>query len=638
MLNGLKNYFACRLSQGPRRSIVVTSIAASVMICASLTWFSSSHRVEASASESSGRGKTIYRDRCMACHDSDRGRIPDRRQLHLLTQDAIVHALADGVMKTEAQGLSAGDRIDVAAFLATDEGINSHVAPIKEALAHGETAPCGFNTTVGEWNGWGRDIENSRYEPHPLLTAAKVPELKLKWAFGLPGKGVRGQPTVVGGRVYVSASEGHVYSLDANTGATCWVYESGGSVRSAVSVGSRMNGSSVEYSAYFGDDQGFVHAIDALTGHLIWKVKVDDFEGALITGAPVLYKNKLYVPVSSSEEMRAGFFPNYECCKFRGSIVALDATNGTVLWKTYAIPTQPALLKKTANARRYFGPAGAAVWGAPTIDEKRNRIYFATGNSYTDAPNKASDAIFALDLDTGAVRWSRQVTEQDDYVMNCRTEGQANCPQKVGDDFDFGASPILHNMANGRQVILAGQKSGVLYALDPDNAGTVLWTVRLSSGGSLGGIEWGPGADSGNVYVAISDVVPTGKPAPGLYAVSASNGRIKWQTPAPSPPCSWGLLGCSHAQSAAVTVIPGIVFSGALDGHLRAYASDTGQVVWDVDTAISYSTVNGIPARGGSLDTGGPAVENGVVYVNSGYALIAGHTGNALLAYSVPPK
>ncbi len=265
-------------------------------------------------------------------------------------------------------------------------------------------------------------------------------------------------------------------------------------------------------------------------------------------------------------------------------------------------------------------------------------IYAATGNSYTDADTKGADAIIAFDLETGKIKWSNQVTPKDNYLVNCWPKPTGNCPNEPGPDVDFGSSPILRTLPNGKQVILAGQKSGIVYALDPDQQGKVLWQVRVGEGGALGGVEWGHAADEQNVYAAISDVVPIGKRRPGLAALKITTGEQVWYVPTPKAVCAWGTDKCEAAQSAAVTVIPGVVFSGAIDGHLRAYSTKDGRVIWDFDTVKSYDTVNGLKGNGGSLDVGGPTIAGGMLYVNSGYGVFFGHPGNVLLAFGVDRK
>lgn len=284
-----------------------------------------------------------------------------------------------------------------------------------------------------------------------------------------------------------------------------------------------------------------------------------------------------------------------------------------------------------------YGPAGGAIWSAPTLDLKRKVIYVGTGNSYTDIPTAHADAIIALDMDTGKIKWVNQVTPKDNFLVGCRQPGVGNCPEEAGPDYDFGSSPILRTLPGGKQVILAGQKSGVIYALDPDEKGKVLWQVKLGIGGALGGIEWGFAADEQNVYVPVADVFGAGR-KPGITALKTATGEQLWHVPAPAANCSWGKVRCNNSQSAAATLIPGVVFSGTTDGHLRAYLTRDGTIIWDYDTALPIATVNGGETKGGALDGGGPTIANGVLYTNSGYGRIVGQPGNLLLAFTVDGK
>jgi len=350
-----------------------------------------------------------------------------------------------------------------------------------------------------------------------------------------------------------------------------------------------------------------------------------------------LYHDRIYVPVSSFEET-AGRDAKYECCKFRGSIVTLNAYTGKVLWKSFTVQDEPKPFKKNSSGTQMYGPAGGAIWSAPTLDLKRKLIYVGSGNSYTDAPTAHSDAIIAMDMETGKMKWANQVTPKDNFLVGCRQPGVGNCPEEAGPDYDFGSSPILRTLSNGKQVILAGQKSGVIYALDPDDNGKKVWEVKVGNGGALGGIEWGFAADGENVYVPVADVGGAAR-KPGITALKISNGEKLWNVPAPPAKCGWGTTRCNNSQSAAATVIPGIVFSGTADGHLRAYAIKDGAVVWDFDTAAQpYDAINGMKAKGGTLDGGGPTIANGVLYTNSGYGRLIGQPGNVLLAFTVDGK
>jgi polyvinyl alcohol dehydrogenase (cytochrome) len=445
-----------------------------------------------------------------------------------------------------------------------------------------------------------------------------------------------GQPIVIGDRLFITTEVGQLFSLDAQTGCTHWTMSAGAGVRGAMSVGPLPGGSKAKFALYFGDQKSNVAAVDAETGALLWKTKVEDHPLSRITGSPMLYRDRLYVPVSSIEET-TGRDAKYECCKFRGSLVALDAYTGKVLWKSFTVQEEPKPFKKNSAGTQMFGPAGGAIWSAPTIDLKRKLIYVATGNSYTDVPTGHSDAIMAFEMDTGRLKWVNQVTPKDNFLVGCRQPGVGNCPEDAGPDYDFGSSPILRTLANGKQVILAGQKSAVIYALDPDQQGKTLWQVRLGIGGALGGIEWGFAADEQNVYVPNADVSGPGR-KPGITALRIATGEKLWQVLSPPPNCSWGTARCNNSQSAAASLIPGVVFSGTTDGHLRAYATRDGSVIWDYDTAQATVTVNGGLTKGGAVDGGGPAIANGVLYTNSGYGRIVGQPGNLLLAFTVDGK
>jgi polyvinyl alcohol dehydrogenase (cytochrome) len=424
-----------------------------------------------------------------------------------------------------------------------------------------------------------------------------------------------------------------VYSLDAATGCIYWSFAADTGVRAAITVGALNNATS--YAVYVADLSANVYALDATTGKLLWKTAVDRHRAARITGAPRLYSGRLYVPVASLEEA-SGSLPDYECCTFRGSVVALDSTTGKQLWKTYTIPEEPRVVGKTKKGLRQIGPSGAGVWSSPTIDADHNVLYVATGDNYSIPATKTSDAIIALDMRSGKLLWIRQLLERDAWNVACIQVDTTNCPQDAGPDFDFGSSPILVSLPNGRRALLAGQKSGMVHALDPDREGEILWQVQAGKGGIVGGIEWGPAADASNLYVALSDVqlLPTGispNSGGGLVALQLTDGKQLWRTE--PPPCPENRNGCSPAQSAAVTVIPGVVFSGSLDGHLRAYSTSDGRVVWDFDTAREFTTVNGAPGRGGAINGPGVTVVGGMVFVNSGYGFLGQMPGNVLLAF-----
>jgi polyvinyl alcohol dehydrogenase (cytochrome) len=500
--------------------------------------------------------------------------------------------------------------------------------------------------SVSQWTRWGVDLENTRFQSAAAagITAADLPNLKLKWAFGLgETSAARAQPSVAGGRVFFGSEAGTVYSLDARTGCIYWTFQAEGSVTAAPSI--------EKSSLYFGDQRANAYALDAPTGKLLWKVHLDDHFGARVTAASLLYKNVLYVPIASFEEVLP-LSPTYECCTFRGSVVALNAATGKRIWKTYTIAQAPQPTKISKTKAQLRGPSGASIWSAPTLDEKRDVIYVATGNNYSDPPTETSDAVLALSRKTGEILWSKQLTPKDADNSGCSSPFKTNCPDSNGPDFDFGQSPILVSLGAGHRALVIGQKSGMAHGLDPDRKGEILWQTRVGQGGSLGGSQWGSAADHDNMYVAVSDLKITGivldktaaegyrltiepQQGGGLFALKLSTGEKVWS--AKPAPCG-ERKPCSPAQSAPVSVIPGVVFSGSVDGHLRAYSTATGEVIWDMDTAREYDTVNGQKARGGSLDAAGAVIAGGMLYVNSGYGQWGGLPGNVLLAFSVDGK
>jgi polyvinyl alcohol dehydrogenase (cytochrome) len=478
--------------------------------------------------------------------------------------------------------------------------------------------------------------ENLRFQTAESagLDFNQVPNLTLKWAFGFPqSTSAWAQPAVAGGRLFVGSQNGDIYALDARTGCGHWTYSARTGVRTAISVGPRGDG----HALYFGDIGANVYAIDAETGADLWSRNVESHPGARITGAPTLHEGRLYVPVSSLEEALAGN-PGYGCCTFRGSVVVLDAATGEQIWKSFTIPEEPSPRGTGPDGTTLSGPAGAAIWGAPTIDAGRGLVYAATGNAYTQPAAETSDAIVAFDIDTGEIRWFNQLTPADAFILGCGGNNP-NCPDDEGPDHDFGASPALVTMTNGDDLLVIGQKSGMTYGLDPDREGAIVWEYRVGAGSALGGIEWGFAVDGDMAYFANSDVI-TPNPG-GLSAVRLRTGELVWKAEPPPPICAGpgvrsGIMsGCDAALPAAISVIPGVVFSGSNDGGFRAHAAESGEVIWVYDTNRDFETVNGVPASGGSLNAAGPVIVDGMVYVNSGYSFLGSREGNVLLAFGV---
>jgi polyvinyl alcohol dehydrogenase (cytochrome) len=483
-----------------------------------------------------------------------------------------------------------------------------------------------------QWNGWGRDLANTRYQPEPAIRAMDVPKLSLKWAFGFQGGSGEGQPTMVDDRLFITTSAGRIYSLDAKTGCTYWTYDAPSGSHTAVSIGelgqpkraaiprklkrtlAHLDVIKAPSAAFFGDDTGAVYALDAQKGTLLWKTQVDTHPSARIIGTPVLYGDKLYVTVGSNEEKNAAN-PNYSCCTFRGSVAALDMASGRVQWKSYTVLEEAQPTRKNSAGVQEFGPAGAAIASTASIDSKRGVLYVSTGRSTTGLEQSLVDAVAAFGLNDGKLRWVKQLTVKGEVAQS-----------------GFMSPPVLRTLSSGNEIILAGQLSGVVYGLDPDHGGEILWQNRLGTEAAPdgGGVAWGSAVDHRSLYVAVSGLLAQpSNPNGSLRALDTRTGIARWRTQAPAPACAWSEGACVHGQSQAVTVMPGGVFSGSLDGHLRAYSTIDGKILWDVDTAKAYQTQNGVRASGGPLDHGGPTIVNGSVYITS---------GNALLAFSVDGK
>lgn len=499
--------------------------------------------------------------------------------------------------------------------------------------AGAQTAPnsCATNPPLADlasapaWNGWGADLSNSRYQPARVaeLTANDVPRLKLKWSFGLEGaKQVFGEPVVAGGRVFFSADTGTVYSVNAETGCLYWTFQADAGIRSAISIRPARPAP----IAYFGDLKANVYALDAAKGTLLWKTPAEEHPAAHITGAVQVFESRVYVPVASGEE-GASSSPKYPCCSFRGSVVALDADTGKQIWKTWTISETPKIVGKNASGTPRWAPAGAGIWSAPTIDPKRHALYVGTGDAYTSPAPKTTDAVMALDLNSGKVLWSVQATANDAWVVGCMSpKPLENCPKDFGPDQDFGSPPILRELPNGHTLLIAGQKSGNVWAYDPDRKGAVVWrTALVNNTKEFGGkIIWGGTADDETAYFGLG----TG----GIGALEIRNGERKWFTPIAPAEGRAKHIG----QDGPLTAIPGVVFSGGWDGVLRALSASDGKVIWEFDTAHEFQTVNGVAAKGGSIGSAGPVVAGGMLFVPSGcIGVRQGMPGNVLLAFAV---
>jgi polyvinyl alcohol dehydrogenase (cytochrome) len=594
-------------------------------------------------------GQALFNKNCANCHQNAKasadsnaaqgGRTaPNTETLAQMTPEAIYAALTTGVMAPEAQALTDSEKRMIAEFFGARPLGAADRADAKNMTNHCTSNPAIRVSGEPMWNGWGNDLGNTRFQSAEQagLSADQVPHLKLKWAFGLPSGGeTSGEPSIFGGRVFFGDYNSFIYSLDQATGCIYWSFHADAQIRTAAVVARIRDHGRATYAAFFGDKKANVYALDARTGRLLWKRNLEPRLLSHITAAPVFYKGRLYVGLAGSEELVSSD-PHYPCCTYRGSLSALDANRGTLIWKTFTIRDEPKPTRKNSLGTQLWAPAGASIWAAPTIDRKLNRIYVGTGNGFTEPAAKTSDSIMAFDLKTGKVLWSYQALQNDASPGDCMGPGprDAQCPNNVGPDWDFGNSPILETLAGGQRILVAAHKGGEVVALDPDREGALCWTADLSAGRDTTApiqvqIIWGGAADQENVYYPLE--------AGSVAAVRLRDGHIVWVKPIEPSPAHLAAGGRPRrGLEAAATVVPGVVFAGGWDGVLHALSAADGQEIWAFDTARPFSAVNGVEARGGSLGAPGAVVAAGTLLVGSGYVGTGnGMPGNVLLALVV---
>ncbi|HQR04644.1 MAG: PQQ-binding-like beta-propeller repeat protein [Proteobacteria bacterium] len=577
------------------------------------------------------KGAEIFARTCASCHDHPQGRVPPSSSLGFRSPESIVGVLTTGPMKpmTQAANLSVEDIRALATHLTGRQPGTGPKPKPNLCTTHGAPVRIGPD----DWPDLAHDIDNSGYQARPGITAADLPRLKLKWAYAYGG-GIGSEPIVAGGRVFTSTGTGDVVALDADTGCTRWTYATDNSIR-RVSVGASVSHPD-QPMVFVGDTKGYVYAIDASNGTLRWKTRVEDHILTRLTASPVLAGDRLFVPISSMEDPLT-HDPDYACCTFRGGVAAIDANSGKLLWKTHTIAQAPRLTgRKSEHGQPLSSPAGASIWTPLVADMKRGVVYAATGESYNMANPAGAYSIMAFDMKTGAVRW-QQSTLPPARVRDaeCKARGEDTDCRNI---FGYGSPPLLATASNGRQYVIAGQKYGVVYALDPDRKGRIVWHNKVSYGGDVGGVMYGMASAGDEIVVPIGDVDARPGMNPGaVVKLNLVDGKELWRTPAPAPECSWGTRGCHAAQSASVALLPDFAFVGSWDGHLRAYDRSSGKILWQTDTAGKFPAVNGVVAEGGAVSGYAQAVVNGALYVTSG-AASQRRPGNALLVYTEDGK
>lgn len=494
-------------------------------------------------------------------------------------------------------------------------------------------------------SGWGINAQNHRFIPDKSagINVGNVSQLQVDWVYALPETdSPRFLPYITSDTVFITDGDEQVLALARDSGCQKWAFNAGSAIRTALTY-MTVDGA---HLLVFGTIGAELIAIDLLTGKEQWRTLASEHPKAMISGSPVAHGGAVYQPVSSWELAWAAN-PFYGCCTFRGPIVAFDAASGQVLWRNHTIQTEPTVFKQRLLLPDLMGPSGAPVWSQPTVDANRQRLYVGTGENYSSPSNDTSDAIIAFDMNTGELLWKRQFLANDAWNVACELPIDFNCPEERGQDLDFGAPPILLSIG-GKDVILAGQKSGYIYALDPNNNGELLWQQKPGNGGKAGGIHFAMAIDPdrGRLFVPISDRDvgfygdnPPGTPQPSLQAFNAQTGERLWRTDAPGD-CladAQEIDNCFIGFSAAPTATNSLVFAPTLDGVIRAFDSDTGREVWQHNTLRSYDAVNGGTASGGSIDFGGVFLDDGELFVNSGYGLVGQMPGNAFIVMSVNP-
>ncbi len=572
--------------------------------------------------------QTLFMNSCAVCHmDNGQSRAPGLVHLGGMTPRSIVTSLETGKMQVQGELLSAAQKIALAEYITN----RKYVVGSKPMnyCDDKEIQP----TKIRSF-GWGGTLEATGFVPEGVakLSAEKVPYLKLKWAFGFEGGTVtRTKPAVIDEYIVFGSQFGEVYCLDIYTGCVQWVFEADANVRGGIAVSEDIGN---ELRVYLADFGGNTYALSAANGKLIWKKTVKNEPNNAVTGTPAYYDSLVYIPLTSMEVLTAGQ-DTYECCKGSGQVVAVDAVSGDEVWRHRVIPEKATERGMNDAGAKIFGPSGSPVWSSPTIDVKRGLLYIGTGENNSYPPTTNSDALQALDLKTGKLVWNYQATPKDVYTEGC--PNAANCPEPLGPDVDFGMAPVLTTRADGRDVLIAGQKSAVVHCLDPDT-GQLIWRKRIGRGGALGGIHWGMATDGHLAYAPNSDWLEFGgdetfSASPGLFALDVMTGEVVWKYTSDPAICRWK-SGCYNSNSAAPTMIKGVVFAGGLDGYARACDARNGKVLWEFDSNQSFETVNDVPGQGGAIDGPGPVVANGMVLFNSGYGLFGQMPGNVLLAFS----
>ncbi len=585
-------------------------------------------------------GAAVYAEHCAACHDA--GENTQARSLETLRNmmpDLVRHALTAGRMKAQGDALAPEQREDVIRYLAgAVQGTDAWETEMLCADGVRRAATAG-TPVVSSFGINHRNHRRLSAEAAGLRTA-DMSNLELAWVLAFPNVTMmRSQPAVVGQTMFVSPVESRkVYAFDISASPCLrWVYEADRVLRTSITFGALPDDRTV---LVFGDMEAAVHMVDAQTGEGIWLTSLKQYPESIITGTPQLHGDRVYASISQFEIM-VGAQKEHVCCKASGAVAALDVRDGGVIWRTDMLPkAQP--VRDRGDGQMIWGPSGAPVWTTPAIDSTRGLLYIGTGEANSEPAHPHTDAVLALELETGAVAWSFQATANDIFLAGCWRQPSLNCPPEwsVNRDVDFGASIIIGKRRNGKDVLLAGQKSSTVWALDPHDEGQVLWRWQNGTGTANGGVHWAMAYDGDTVYVPLNDPGrprPGFVPQPGLYALDVETGEERWRYRVQpdcegreqlAPRCSY-----LYGLSAAPVVVDGAVVTGSIDGKLRIFDARNGALLFEYDTLRAFTSVNGVPGQGGAIDSASLAAANGLLLVNSGYGMFGQPQGNVLLAF-----
>ena len=582
-------------------------------------------------------GKPLYIEHCAGCHEAQVYKAPHTTWLELMSPQVLYRSITEGIMQSQAAHLSDGDKQHIVEYITQMRLGDPDAGP--------EVAWCDASASIftsldeSQLTGWGHDTRRYVSSEAAGFDRSQIGDLELKWSFGFPASTrARSQPTIAMGAVFVGSQDGTVYAFDLETGCVRWTYAARAEVRTGITLGKR--GPDGAATAYFGDIIANLYAVDATTGELVWQTSPDEHHSATLTGTPAYAAGKLYIPVSSLEVVTAAN-PEYACCTFRGHVMAVDAADGSVIWDSYAIPDPPASVGTTSLGTDMLGPSGAPVWTSPTVDVAKNLLIFGTGENYSSPADTNSDAVIAVALDTGERLWSRQTFPGDAWNVACMMADNPKWPEEDGPDYDQASSPLLVDIGEGKTLVVAGQKDGRVFALDWETGQNKLWEVKLGRGSIQGGVHFGMAADGTTVYVPINDMNDTRNgewldpelARPGVSAVDAVTGEVLWSHVQENV-CGEGRPFCDPGVSAAITATDGAVIAGHLDGIIRIYDRDSGEIIWSYNTTTPVTGTNGVIARGGGMSGSGPALGAGHMVINSGYGLYNHEAGNALLVFA----